>query len=255
MPEWEGGIAPSPDSPESSFVAGATAACRGGMKIPSSLEWGLLVAATVPNGILAGGSLIKCVVELPARRIIGQPAMAAFHRAADLQTGFLIYPALGLGSCRDDCTRDHLRTRSRSFDNCCFGCLLRRSALGGPRFRDDPCGPEPAHTPIRDTRRDGPRPGLPGVYAVADGAGDPAGRDVLGRRPGIGFPPPRRPMNKPGQQRQSRNKRTEMDVPEETTGWCRGPVLALNGPLCTAVMMNHSPRRLRSSMARIGQQV
>ena len=98
MPEWEGGIAPSPDSPESSFVAAATAACRGGMKIPSSLEWGLLVAATVLNGILAGGSLIKSVVELPARRIIGLPAMAAFHRAADLQTGFLIYPALGLGA-------------------------------------------------------------------------------------------------------------------------------------------------------------
>src|SRR5881396_3245019 len=98
MPEWEGGIAPSPDSPESSFVPGATAACRGGMKIPSSLEWGLLVAATVLNGILAGGSLIKSVVELPARRIIGLPAMAAFHRAADLRTGFLIYPALGLGA-------------------------------------------------------------------------------------------------------------------------------------------------------------
>src|SRR5437016_11530841 len=98
MPEWEGGIAPSPDSPESSFVAGATAACRGGMKIPSSLEWGLLVAATLLNGILAGGSLIKSVVELPARRGIGLAAMAAYHRAADLRTGFLIHPALGLGA-------------------------------------------------------------------------------------------------------------------------------------------------------------
>src|SRR5881296_2492090 len=98
MPEWEGGIAPSPDSPKSSPAAGATAACRGGMKIPSSLEWGLLVAATVLNGILAGGSLIKSVVELPARRTIGLPAMAAFHRAADLRTGFWIYPALGLGA-------------------------------------------------------------------------------------------------------------------------------------------------------------
>src|SRR5881396_2997011 len=68
------------------------------MKIVSTLQWSLLVAATVLNGILAGGSLIKSVVELPARRIIGLPAMAAFHRAADLQTGFLIYPALGLGA-------------------------------------------------------------------------------------------------------------------------------------------------------------
>src|SRR5439155_1511324 len=70
MPEWEGGIAPSPDSPESSFVAGATAACRGGMKIPSSLEWGLLVAATVLNGILAGGSLIKS--GIPEETVLGQ---------------------------------------------------------------------------------------------------------------------------------------------------------------------------------------
>ncbi len=90
MPEWEGGIAPSPDSPESSFVAGATAACRGGMKIPSSLEWGLLVAATVLNGILAGGSLIKSVVELPARRIIGLPAMAAPAVTIALGTTFAL---------------------------------------------------------------------------------------------------------------------------------------------------------------------
>src|SRR2546427_3991655 len=55
-------------------------------------------AATIFNGILAGGSLIKSVVELPARRTIGLPAMAAYHGAADLRTGFWIYPALGLGA-------------------------------------------------------------------------------------------------------------------------------------------------------------
>src|SRR5881397_3933908 len=45
-----------------------------------------------------GGSPIKSVVELPARRGIGLAAMAAYHRAADLRTGFLIHPALGLGA-------------------------------------------------------------------------------------------------------------------------------------------------------------
>jgi len=63
------------------------------MKITSTLEWSLLAAATIFNGILAGGSLIKSVVELPARRTIGLPAMAAYHRAADLRTGFWIYPS------------------------------------------------------------------------------------------------------------------------------------------------------------------
>src|SRR3989442_14261387 len=68
------------------------------MKIPSTLEWSLLAAAHFFNGILGGGSLTKSVVELPARRTIGPPAMAAYHRAADLRTGFSIYPALGLGA-------------------------------------------------------------------------------------------------------------------------------------------------------------
>jgi len=68
------------------------------MKIVSTFQWSLLAAATIFNGILAGGSLIKSVVELPARRTIGLPAMAAYHRAADLRTGFWIYPALGLGA-------------------------------------------------------------------------------------------------------------------------------------------------------------
>ena len=79
-------------------AAGRIEARRGGLKITSTLEWSLLAAATVFNGILAGGSLIKSVVELPARRTIGLPAMADYHRAADLRTGFWIYPALGLGA-------------------------------------------------------------------------------------------------------------------------------------------------------------
>jgi len=65
------------------------------MKIVSTLQWSLLAAATMLNGILAGGSLIKSVVE---RRTIGLPAMAAYHRAADLHTGLWVYPALGLAA-------------------------------------------------------------------------------------------------------------------------------------------------------------
>src|SRR5207244_5315311 len=68
------------------------------MKIVSTLQWSLLAAATILNGILAGGSVIKSVVELPARRAIGLPAMAAYHRAADLHTGLWVYPALGLAA-------------------------------------------------------------------------------------------------------------------------------------------------------------
>ena len=68
------------------------------MKIVSTLQWSLLAAATILNGILAGGSLIKSVVELPARRAIGLPAMAAYHRAADLHTGLWVYLALGLAA-------------------------------------------------------------------------------------------------------------------------------------------------------------
>jgi len=68
------------------------------MKIVTTLQWSLLAAATIFNGILAGGSLIKSVVELPARRTIGLPAMAAYHRAADLHTGLWVYPALGLAA-------------------------------------------------------------------------------------------------------------------------------------------------------------
>ncbi len=68
------------------------------MKIVSTLQWSLLAAAAILNGILAGGSVIKSVVELPARRAIGLPAMAAYHRAADLHTGLWVYPALGLAA-------------------------------------------------------------------------------------------------------------------------------------------------------------
>src|SRR2546429_4981929 len=57
----------------------------------------VLIAATIANGLLAGASLDKALVQLPARRKIGLHAMAEYNRATDLGPGLILYPALGLG--------------------------------------------------------------------------------------------------------------------------------------------------------------
>ena len=165
------------------------------MRMTSTLERSLLVAATILNGILAGGSLIKSVVELPARRTIGLAALAAYHRAADLRTGGLIYPALGLGApALAIALGITFAVDPGSAHSGRFVCLPRCRALGGPRCRDEPCGPEPAQAPLRDTRRAGPRTPLPRVHAMADRAGDFPGRGFRSRGLGVGLPPPSRPM-------------------------------------------------------------
>jgi hypothetical protein len=64
----------------------------------SNVEWTLLIAATIMNGLLAGASLDKALVQLPARRKIGLRAMADYHRATDLGPGLFLYPTLGLGA-------------------------------------------------------------------------------------------------------------------------------------------------------------
>jgi len=58
----------------------------------------LLIAAAIANGLLAGASLDKALVQLPARRKIGLHAMAEYNRATDLGPGLILYPALGLGA-------------------------------------------------------------------------------------------------------------------------------------------------------------
>ena len=58
----------------------------------------LLAAATVLNGLLAGASFDKALIQLPARRKIGLRAMAEYSRATDLGPGFFLYPTLGLGA-------------------------------------------------------------------------------------------------------------------------------------------------------------
>jgi hypothetical protein len=56
------------------------------------------MAALVADGLLAGLSLDKVIVQLPARRQIGVTAYAAYARAADLGNGIAFYPAVGAGA-------------------------------------------------------------------------------------------------------------------------------------------------------------
>ena len=59
---------------------------------------GVALAALVADGILAGLSLDKVIVQLPARRRIGVAAYAAYARAADLGNGIAFYPGVGVGA-------------------------------------------------------------------------------------------------------------------------------------------------------------
>jgi len=56
------------------------------------------LVATLLTGLLAGASLDKALIQLPARHRIGAAAFAAFSRANDLGNGLIIYPALGIGA-------------------------------------------------------------------------------------------------------------------------------------------------------------
>ena len=56
------------------------------------------VTALLADGILAGLSLDKVIVQLPARQRIGITAYAAYARAADLGNGIAFYAAAGVGA-------------------------------------------------------------------------------------------------------------------------------------------------------------
>ena len=58
----------------------------------------LILAATIVTGLLAGASLDKAVVQLPARHRIGAIAFATFSRANDLGNGLIAYPVLGISA-------------------------------------------------------------------------------------------------------------------------------------------------------------
>jgi len=68
------------------------------------------MAALAADGILAGLSLDKVIVQLPARRRIGITAYAAYARAADLGNGIAFYAAAGVGGAAlKYCVRDRPR--------------------------------------------------------------------------------------------------------------------------------------------------
>jgi hypothetical protein len=66
--------------------------------MPALLTEGLFVAAAGLGGILAGASADRSVVQLPAWKRVGTLAWAIFSRQADLGSGLLWYPVLGLGA-------------------------------------------------------------------------------------------------------------------------------------------------------------
>ena len=53
---------------------------------------GLLIAATLLHGFLAGGNVERALVHMPAWRKLGPRAWAAFSRQADLGRGLVLYP-------------------------------------------------------------------------------------------------------------------------------------------------------------------
>ena len=58
----------------------------------------LIFAATAVTGLLAGVSLHKSLVQLPARHRMDIIPFAAFSRANDLGNGLILYPLLGIGA-------------------------------------------------------------------------------------------------------------------------------------------------------------
>jgi hypothetical protein len=63
-----------------------------------SVTLGLLLAALIANGLLAGASLDQSIKQLPARRRIGVVAFSEYSKAGDLGPGVAWYAALGIGS-------------------------------------------------------------------------------------------------------------------------------------------------------------
>jgi hypothetical protein len=59
---------------------------------------GLAMAALVADGLLAGLSLDKVIVQLPARRRMGVVRYAGYARAADLGNGVPYYAGLGISA-------------------------------------------------------------------------------------------------------------------------------------------------------------
>ena len=63
------------------------------------IRWvlGLVIAATILNGLLAGGNVDRMLVATPAWGQIGLAAWADFSRHADLGNGIFVYPTMAIG--------------------------------------------------------------------------------------------------------------------------------------------------------------
>jgi hypothetical protein len=59
---------------------------------------GLLSTTIVINGILAGGSVIRSLVELPAWKRINLSGFYEYACAADLGRGLILYPSIGIAA-------------------------------------------------------------------------------------------------------------------------------------------------------------
>ena len=58
---------------------------------------GLITAAIIFNGVLAGGNIDRGLVQMPAWHKVGARAWAAYSRHADLENGFYLYPTEAIG--------------------------------------------------------------------------------------------------------------------------------------------------------------
>jgi hypothetical protein len=65
--------------------------------MPSTRTRVLLAAATLLNGILAGGVIDRVVIGGPAWHELGAQAWAAYSRHADLGNGLVAYPVQAIG--------------------------------------------------------------------------------------------------------------------------------------------------------------
>jgi hypothetical protein len=65
---------------------------------PITRIWLLLIVGTLLSGLLAGATIDRLVVGLPAWRYVGIIAWAEYSRHADLGNGIFIFPVEAIGS-------------------------------------------------------------------------------------------------------------------------------------------------------------
>jgi hypothetical protein len=165
------------------------------------------VAALLLSGVLAGLSLDKVIVQLPARHRMGAVAYAGYARAADLGNGVVFYALVGIAAAVRGCMAWPLMAAAgRSRAELDGLPLLKPSDLGKQALR----GSGAVATAVSDLSLlpNCPRSG-PGPCAIGRAARRPpcrAGTVVLAavdsaastRRRGLGHPAAYSPPGRPG---------------------------------------------------------